>query len=123
MGRVCGGGGWGERGGEQADWKNGQAALDWAEAYLHRADGMFIADEEVEGQHTPSRGTETCSIVETMFSMRAVYEVTANITFMDRLETIAFNSLPAALWPDASANVCERQPWIPVLPAATVSLS
>ena len=109
--------------GEQADWKNGQAALDWAEAYLHRADGMFIADEEVEGQHTPSRGTETCSIVETMFSMRAVYEVTANITFMDRLETIAFNSLPAALWPDASANVCERQPWIPVLPAATVSLS
>jgi hypothetical protein len=91
--------------GEQADWKNGQAALDWAEAYLHRADGMYFADEEVEGQRTPSRGTETCSVVETMFSMRAVYEVTANITFMDRLETIAFNSLPAALWPDATANV------------------
>eukprot|EP01050_Picozoa_sp_SAG11_P003018 SAG11_NODE_162_length_13962_cov_19.035562_7_plen_100_part_00 len=28
-----------------------------------------------------------------------------NISFMDRLETIAFNALPAALWPDVSANV------------------
>ena len=40
-----------------------------------------------------------------MFSMRTIYEVTGNITFMDRLETIGFNSLPAALWPDATANV------------------
>jgi hypothetical protein len=31
--------------------------------------------------------------------------VTGNITFMDRLERIAFNSLPAALWPDATTNV------------------
>ena len=91
--------------GQESDWKNGQAALDWAEAYLHRADGMYFADEEVDGLHTPSRGTETCSVVETMFSMRAVYEVTANITFMDRLETLAFNSLPAALWPDVTSNV------------------
>jgi hypothetical protein len=28
-----------------------------------------------------------------------------NITFMDRLERIAFNSLPAALWEDVTANV------------------
>jgi hypothetical protein len=25
---------------------------------------------------------------------------------MDRLERIAFNALPAALWPDVTANVC-----------------
>ena len=50
--------------GEAEDWSNGQAALNWAETYLHRADGMYFADEEVQGEHTPSRGTETCSIVE-----------------------------------------------------------
>jgi DUF1680 family protein len=51
------------------------------------------------------RGTETCSIVETMQSMRFAYEITGNITFMDRLERLAFNALPAALWPDVTANV------------------
>ena len=49
--------------GLQQDWENGQAAIEWSEAYLHRADGMYFADEEVNGQHTPSRGTETCSVV------------------------------------------------------------
>jgi hypothetical protein len=107
--------------GQERDWENGQASVEWAEAYLHRADGMYFADEEVQGEitlmevlwcnvacgvetarltgmylcracscqdytgggvsgdHTPSRGTETCSVVETMFSMRAVYEVTGNV--------------------------------------------
>jgi hypothetical protein len=40
-----------------------------------------------------------------MNSMRVSYEITGNITFMDRLERIAFNSLPAALWEDVTANV------------------
>ena len=57
------------------------------------------------GGHTAGRGTETCSVVETMFSMRTAYEITGNITFMDRLERLAFNALPAALWPDVTANV------------------
>ncbi len=37
--------------------------------------------------------------------MRFAYEITGNITFMDRLERLAFNALPAALWPDVTANV------------------
>ena len=91
--------------GDEADRMNPSAALEWADAYLHRADGMYWADEEVDGLTSPSRGTETCSIVETMFSMRTAYEVTGNISYMDRLEKIAFNALPAALWPDATTNV------------------
>lgn len=91
--------------GLQADWDNGQAAVEWSEAYLHRADGMYFADEEVGGMHTPSRGTETCSVVETMFSLRTNYEITGNVSFMDRLEKVAFNALPAALYPDATTNV------------------
>ena len=36
------------------------------------------------GEHTPSRGTETCSVVEMMNSMRIAYETTGNVSFMDR---------------------------------------
>ena len=93
-----------------ASWDNaspwlGTGGAGRAEKYLHMADGMFFADEEVEGPNSPSRGTETCSTVEMMYSMRTAYEVTANITFMDRLERLAFNALPAALWPDVTSNV------------------
>lgn len=98
--------------GLDADRENPEAALVWADTYLPRADGMYWADEEVTGLTSPSRGTETCSIVETMFSMRTAYEITGQILFMDRLELIAFNSLPAALWPDVTANVyhhCNNQ--------------
>ena len=87
------------------DWQSAASAVEWAEKHLHMADGMYYADEEVDGPNSPSRGTETCSVVETMYSMRIAYEVTANISFMDRLEQIAFNSLPAAVWPDVTANV------------------
>ena len=85
---------------------------------LHMSDGMYFADEEVthlgsgpqptgnwSGGHSAGRGTETCSIVETMQSMRFAYEITGNVSFMDRLERLAFNALPAALWPHVTANV------------------
>ena len=120
---------WWRVSGADEDRNNPQAALDWAEKYLHMSDGMYFADEEVSGEHSASRGiatqpvtpepdpslitgTETCSVVETMYSMRVAYEITGNITFMDRLERLAFNALPAALWPDVTANVyhhCSNQ--------------
>ena len=118
---------------------------------LTSPDGMYFADEEVGGAHTPSRGTETCSVVEMMFSMRTAfevrplpvcsilysmpfvfctskrrmaeckdghariifttgYQVTGNISYMDRLERVAFNALPAALWPDVTSNVYHHSP-------------
>ena len=91
--------------GAAADLGSAAAALTWADAYLGMADGMYMADEEVSGSHTPSRGTETCSVVETMYSMRVAYEITGNVSFFDRLERLAFNALPASLWPDVTGNV------------------
>lgn len=109
---------WWRVSGKERDRNNPYTALMWGEKYLHMSDGMYFADEEVtyqgsgpqpsgnwSGGHTAGRGTETCSIVETMQSMRFSYEITGNVTFMDRLEQLAFNSLPAALWPDVTANV------------------
>ena len=109
---------WWRVSGSERDFNNPWTALQWGEKYLHMSDGMYFADEEVtylgsgpqphgnfSGGHTAGRGTETCSIVETMQSMRFAYEITGNVTFMDRLERLAFNSLPAALYPDVTANV------------------
>lgn len=103
--------------GDARDLQNPAIALQWADRQLHMSDGMYVADEVVPPENSPSRGTETCSVVETMFSMRVAYEVTGNITFMDRLEKLAFNSLPAALWDDVTANVyhhCSNQVNAPV---------
>ena len=93
------------RSGSPADLGSAAVALAWADAYLGEPDGMFMADEEVGGERSPSRGTETCSVVEAMYSMRVAYEITGNASFFDRYERLAFNALPAALWPDATANV------------------
>eukprot|EP00854_Cymbomonas_tetramitiformis_P005083 gene5083-6187_t len=96
---------WWRVSGKPSDLNNSWVALQWADYYAHMSDGMYFADEMMNGNNTPSRGTETCSVVETMYSMRVAWEITANVTFMDRLERLAFNSLPAALYPDVSANV------------------
>ena len=86
----------------ETDRNNPEVALDWAEKYLHMADGMYFADEEItyggendtglpggarSGGHNAGRGTETCSIVETMNSMRVSYEVRNNTTFTGRLSS------------------------------------
>eukprot|EP00935_MAST-01C_sp_MAST-1C-sp1_P001190 g1190.t1 len=103
---------WWRVSGDEHDRQNSYTSLMWADKYAAMSDGMYYADENLFPPHTPSRGTETCSVVETMNSMRYAYEITGNITFMDRLEVIAFNSFPAALWPDVTSNVyhhCSNQ--------------
>ena len=82
--------------------------------------------------NTPARGTETCNVVETMWSMVRVllmysmqvrryairrsrrnkscmaqevaFSISGNLSYADRLERLALNALPAALWPDLKAN-------------------
>lgn len=52
--------------GDAVDYNNPYTALMWSEKYLHMADGMYFADEEVtygggngthNGGHTAGRGT------------------------------------------------------------------
>eukprot|EP01064_Diplonema_japonicum_P018109 TRINITY_DN26800_c0_g1_i1.p1 TRINITY_DN26800_c0_g1~~TRINITY_DN26800_c0_g1_i1.p1 ORF type:complete len:757 (+),score=186.25 TRINITY_DN26800_c0_g1_i1:47-2272(+) len=59
--------------------------------------GMFNGDELLPNPPTrnPSRGIETCGVVESMFSYTIMYSVHDNIVFADRTERIAFNALPA----------------------------
>ncbi len=59
----------------------------------------FNGDECISG-NTPIRGTETCGIVEAMYSYEWLYAITGNVKYIDHLEKLAFNMLPAALSED-----------------------
>src|SRR2546423_9144919 len=63
--------------------------------------GGFAADENCRPGFTdPRQGFETCGMVEYMHSFEMLTKITGNVTWTDRREDVAFNSLPAALTPD-----------------------
>ena len=62
--------------------------------YHGQSTGMFAADEHLAGR-MPSRGTETCDVVEYMWSFQIMFRVFGDIRYLDRLERIAINALPA----------------------------
>lgn len=56
--------------------------------------GAFSADEDLHG-NLPTQGTELCAIVEDMFSLEQDIAITGDTRYMDALERLAFNALPA----------------------------
>src|SRR5688500_5586998 len=56
--------------------------------------GIFSADEDLHG-NAPTQGVELCAIVEAMFSMEKIISITGDVQYMDALERMAFNALPA----------------------------
>ncbi len=71
--------------------------------YLDKKHGTvnthFNGDENLSG-NSPIQGAELCSIVELMYSYEILFSITGNIKWLDRLEMLAYNSLPAAVSPD-----------------------
>jgi len=66
--------------------------------------GMFGADEEARlGYGDPRQAAETCSMTEMMHSDQLMLKITGQVTWADRCEDIAFNSLPASQTPDLKA--------------------
>ena len=67
------------------------------------ATGLFCADESLcappgaseEERKSPSRGTELCAVVESMFSYNEMFSILGNVADADRAERIALNALPA----------------------------
>lgn len=68
-------------------------------AHHGSAIGHIQGDECLAGQ-SPVRGTELCSIVEAMYSCEILASVTGDASWLDLLERLAFNSLPATISPD-----------------------
>jgi len=72
-----------------------------------QAHGMFSGDEWLAGTD-PARGVETCAVVEAMWSLECLLSVFGRVDLADRLETIAYNPLPAAQSPDLWLHQYER---------------
>ncbi len=75
------------------------AALAYLEEHHGTAYGHFTGDECLAG-NSPIRGSELCGVVEAMFSYEHLFSVTGSPKWLDRLEKLAFNALPAAVSPD-----------------------
>ncbi len=67
--------------------------------YNGTAVGTFTGDECLSGL-SPTQGTELCSVVELMDSMEQLYAYTGDPIWAERLETVAFNALPATVSKD-----------------------
>jgi DUF1680 family protein len=81
--------------------------------YLHDQygfpNGMNSGDEMLHG-NAPTQGTEFCSVVEMMFSLETLSEITGDVRYMDQLEKIAFNALPTQATADWSARQYYQTP-------------
>jgi hypothetical protein len=71
------------------------------DGYGRQPGGMFGADENIRpGKSDPRQGAETCTMVEFMASFESLLKVTGDPVWADRVEEVAFNSLPASMTPD-----------------------
>jgi len=61
--------------------------------------GMYGGDELLHGNN-PTQGIELCSIVELMFSLEKMIEITGDLSMVDHLEKITFNALPTQITDD-----------------------
>ena len=61
--------------------------------------GHFNGDECLGGT-SPTRGSELCGIVEAMYSYELLFLLTKDSTYLDRLDLLTFNGLPATISSD-----------------------
>ena len=61
--------------------------------------GSYTGDECLAGT-SPIQGTELCAIVEQMYSCEQLFAHTGENKWLERLEVLAFNALPAAISED-----------------------
>ncbi len=66
-------------------------------------EGLHSGDELLAGRD-PTRGTETCTVVEMMLSCQELLHITGDPRYADVLERLAVNALPALFKPDLKAH-------------------
>jgi len=78
--------------------------------------GLWAADELLAGTD-PTKGTESCTVVEYMFSLETMLQISGDPEYGDWLERVALNAQPALLKADHTARqyyqlanqvVCDR---------------
>lgn len=76
--------------------------------YHGTALGLFTCDEHLSGA-SPTQGIELCAVVEAMFSMEKLLEYTGDFYYLDVLELLCFNALPATFTYDMCAHQYVQQ--------------
>ncbi|KAL0951819.1 hypothetical protein HGRIS_008485 [Hohenbuehelia grisea] len=94
--------------GDRTDVQNTFDRIDMLYKYHGRASGTYSADEHLAGLD-PSRGTETCTVVEQIFSLAVIYQSFGNNSVADRAERLAYNALPSALMPDWKSHQYDQE--------------
>jgi hypothetical protein len=96
---------------QSGDERYRRAALSGLEKYDDnhgQVGGRFSGDEHLSGKR-PTQGTEMCAIVELMFSLENMLEVLGEPVLADRLELLAYNSLPGTMTGDGWAHQYDQQ--------------
>lgn len=75
------------------------SAMEYLDKFHGMAMGHIIGDENLS-VNSPIQGSELCGVVEFMYSYEQLFAVSGNVKWLDRLEELAFNSLPASISPD-----------------------
>lgn len=78
--------------------ESSRRGVEMAFKYHGTSSGALVGDERLSG-NSPARGSELCSVVEAMFSLSTLYQIMGDNSFADRLESAAFNALPAMVMP------------------------
>lgn len=68
-----------------------------------RIDELPNSDEGARDNRS-TRGTETCGVVEALLSTEIAERIFGDAALGDRLETIAYNALPATMTPDSTGH-------------------
>ena len=66
--------------GNKSDWYSSYVRMENLDKYHGQASGVFGCDEHLAG-NMPSRGTELCTVVETMFSYEILFEILGDPIF------------------------------------------
>jgi hypothetical protein len=99
---------WSQQSGDMADLAASYTALANLDKHHGQVGGRFSGDEHLSGR-SPIQGTEMCAVVEYMFSLENLIEVTGDVKLADRLDILAFNSLPGTCTPDYWAHQYDQQ--------------
>ena len=70
--------------------------------------GHFTSDECLAGT-SPYQGAELCGVVEAMYSYELLFSLTQNPYWLDRLELLAYNGLPATNTDDMWGHQYDQQ--------------
>lgn len=76
--------------------------------YHGMAVGHFTGDECLSGS-SPIQGSELCGVVEAMYSYETLFSIGGRQVWLDRLEQLAYNALPATTSPDMWTHQYDQQ--------------